>query len=86
MAAEEIIRATYKVRKPNGEVVEVNRFDLNLAYCGDRNRYIQCSDTSWVRVSDLTIVAPPPAFGSTLRQPEGLNPPPLELRGEGRLL
>ncbi len=23
---------------------------------------------------------PTPAFGSTMRQPEGLNPPPLELR------
>ena len=34
------ITGTYKVRKPSGDVVEVNRFDLNLAYYGDLNRYM----------------------------------------------
>ena len=48
-----LVDRTYRVHKPNGEITEVNRFDFNLA---DKSQYIQCSDTSWGRVSNLTIV------------------------------
>jgi len=74
------ITDTYKVRKPNGEIVEVNVLDFNLAYCVKDNPYVRCSDTSWLRVRALTIVPKPPAFGQNMKQPEGFNPPPLELR------
>jgi len=50
------IERTYKVRKPNGEIVQVNRFDFNLAHCADKTSYIQCSDRGWMRVDNLTIV------------------------------
>ena len=53
------ITDTYKVRKPNGEITEVNVFDYNLAYCAKDNPYVQCSDTSWLRVRALTIVPKP---------------------------
>ena len=51
-----LINRTYRVRKPNGEIVEVNRFDFNLAACADPTQYIQCSDTGWMRVDHLTII------------------------------
>lgn len=51
-----LVERTYKVIKPNGEVTEVNRFDFNLAYCVARDRYIQCMDTSWIRVRNLMVL------------------------------
>ncbi len=51
-----MIELTYKVTKPNGEITEVNRFDFNLAWCVDKAHYIQCADTSWVRVGLLTVL------------------------------
>ena len=52
-----LIEQEYVVRKPNGEKVRVNRFDFNLAHCGDPSTYIQCSDLGWIRVRQLEIVA-----------------------------
>lgn len=61
-----LIDRTCRVRKPNGEVVEVNRFDWNLNICCARGalalgeprpvHYIQCSDNSWMRMDRLTLV------------------------------
>ncbi len=51
-----LVERTYKVRLPNGQITEVNRFDYNLAYCADRNTYIQCSNTGWIRVCNLTVL------------------------------
>jgi hypothetical protein len=51
-----LIDREYHVRRPNGVVVRVNRFDFNLAWCADRTTYIQCSDFGWSKVATLTIV------------------------------
>ena len=51
-----LIDRTYKVKRPNGDVAEVNRFDFNLAYCADRDTYIQCTDTGWIRIRNLTVL------------------------------
>jgi hypothetical protein len=53
-----IIEWTYKVRKPNGEVTEVNRFSYNLASCVDKTQYIQCADQGWIRLDKLTLLTP----------------------------
>lgn len=51
----------HRVRKPNGEIVEVDRISYNFAYAlmtaGKKPGYVQCSDTSWMRVDRLAIVA-----------------------------
>jgi hypothetical protein len=52
-----LVERTYKVRKPNGEIVEVNRFGMNLTMCAQPDRYIQCSDTSWLQAKRLEIIA-----------------------------
>lgn len=66
--AEEValIDRTWRVRKPNGEIVEVNRFDWNINTCcvaaarvlsePSPTHYIQCSDSSWMRMDRLTLV------------------------------
>lgn len=51
-----LIDRTYKVKKPNGEIVEVNRFDMNLTMCAKPKSWIQCSDTSWIPANRLTIL------------------------------
>ena len=53
---DSLIGREHLVRKPNGEIVRVNRFDFNLAWCADKNAYIQCSDKGWLRVGNLTII------------------------------
>lgn len=62
MATEEevpLIDRTITVRKPNGELAEINRFDFNLAMCCDRggDRYVQLIDKSWIKANRLTRVA-----------------------------
>lgn len=52
-----LIERTYKVAKPNGEIVEVNRFDMNLTMSAKPKSWIQCSDTSWIPANRLTIIA-----------------------------
>lgn len=54
-----LIERTYRVKKPNGEIVTVNRFDLNLARCVEhlKKTYIQCSDTTWINSANLKIIA-----------------------------
>ena len=55
---EALIEKEYHVRRPNGEIVCVNRFDFNLLWCADKERYIQCSDMGWSNVKTLAIVPP----------------------------
>jgi len=50
-----LMERTYKAQKPNGEIVLVNRFDYNLM-CYSPDNYIQCSDTSWAKHSNLTVL------------------------------
>lgn len=52
-----LIDRTYKVRKPNGEVTEVNRFDMNLTLCANPQSWIQCKDTSWIPACNLEVLA-----------------------------
>lgn len=52
-----LIDRTYKARKPNGEIVEVNRLDMNLTMCAKPESWIQCSDSSWIPANNLTILA-----------------------------
>ena len=51
-----LIDRTYKVRKPNGEVTEVNRFDMNLTLCAKPEAWIQCKDSSWLSANRLQII------------------------------
>ncbi len=51
-----LIDRTYKVREPNGEVTEVNRFDLNLTLCAKPDSWIQCLDKSWISANRLEII------------------------------
>ncbi len=51
-----LIDRTYKVRKPNGEITQVNRFDMNLTMCAKPESWIQCSDNSWISANRLTIL------------------------------
>jgi hypothetical protein len=55
-SSEALIEREYQVRKPNGEIVRVNRFDFNLASCADKDCFIQCSDLGWMRVGNLEII------------------------------
>ena len=48
------IQQTALVKRPNGEVVEINRFDFNIAFAAGTDRYVQCEDQSWIRVGNLT--------------------------------
>ena len=50
------IDRTYQVRKPNGEVTEVNRFDMNLTLCAKLESWIQCKDNSWLSANRLEII------------------------------
>jgi hypothetical protein len=45
------------VRKPNGEIVQVDRLAFNLAVCVAPTSYVQCSDASWIRADKLTPVS-----------------------------
>ncbi len=51
-----LIERTYKGRKPNGEITEVNRFDMNLAMCAKPESWIQCKDTGWISANRLEIM------------------------------
>lgn len=51
-----LIDRTYKVCKPNGEITEVNRFDMNLTLCVSPESWIQCTDKSWLSANRLTII------------------------------
>ncbi len=66
-----------------------DRSGANLCWidpCGKRRvvHFVGATEESVVRAGAESLVAimlrERPAFGSTLRQPEGMNPPPLELR------
>lgn len=52
-----LIERTYKVLKPNGEITEVNRFDMNLTLCAKPESWIQCTDKSWLSANRLEIIA-----------------------------
>ncbi|KKK87958.1 hypothetical protein LCGC14_2748030 [marine sediment metagenome] len=52
-----LILRTVRVRTPNGEVHEVNRFDYNLMAAAKATDYhIQLSDLAWIRFGNLTFV------------------------------
>ena len=52
-----LILRTVRVRIPNGEVHEVNRFDYNLmATAKADDMHIQLSDLGWIRFGNLTFV------------------------------
>ena len=55
-----LIQAEYQVRRPNGTIVRVNRFDFNLLWAGGKERYIQCSDMGWSKVGTLTVLKAAP--------------------------
>lgn len=50
------IAHTYRIRRPNGEITEINCFDYNLAYVAGKNSYVQCVDSGFNRVNDLQII------------------------------
>ena len=52
-----LIDRTYKVRRPNGEVTEVNRFDMNLTLCTKPESWIECNDNVWIQANRLKIIA-----------------------------
>ncbi|KKL92476.1 hypothetical protein LCGC14_1884310 [marine sediment metagenome] len=52
-----LILRTVRVRLPNGEVHEVNRFDFNLMTAAKAtDYYIQLSNLAWIRFGNLTFV------------------------------
>lgn len=59
MKSVPMIERTVAVRIPNGKIRRVNRFDYNLAACVKSDRYIQLTDTSWIRASLLQHVREP---------------------------
>jgi hypothetical protein len=50
------IERVYDVRLPNGDLAQINRFDLNLALAVGGDHYVQLTDTSWIKANRLTIV------------------------------
>lgn len=51
-----MIDRTHRVRRQDGTVTEVNRFDFNLAMCCGGERYVQCVDSSWIQAKRLTLI------------------------------
>lgn len=48
-----LIDRTYTVRKPDGELAEVNVFDMNLRVICDA--YVQLADGVWIKARSLVI-------------------------------
>jgi hypothetical protein len=50
------IDRTYRCRRRDGAVVEVNVFDFNIAIAAGSDRHVQLADGSWMRPSYLTVI------------------------------
>ena len=63
-----LLDRTHRVRLPNGETCEVNRFDFNMHRFadldGESDRYIQLACGAWIRHRKLEFLAPSEGSGA----------------------